>query len=216
MFTIVMTMLKQSKVYRYSMRVKICGITNLEDAIDAIDAGADALGFVFYEKSPRYITPQRAKEIVDLIPPFVERVGLFVNVSADEVNKITAFTKMSLAQIHFEATQDFYEALHVKHLKVVRAKSPQDLHRYHDEYRIVDAFVESYGGEGKRINPEWFKEVDCSKIILAGGLNEDNVHQMLDFPFFALDLSSGVEKKKGKKDKIKMKNFIKAVKNGKI
>ena len=198
------------------IRVKICGITNLEDALDAIEAGADALGFVFYEKSPRYITPQRAREIADALPPFVERVGLFVNVSAEEVNATCREARMGIAQIHFEVSDAFYDALEVKHLKVVRARKAEDLHLYEDEYRIVDAFVESYGGEGKRVDPSWFEGVDCSKIILAGGLNSENVHEIRHLPFFALDLSSGVEKKKGKKDKMKMQNFIKAVKNGKI
>ncbi len=198
------------------MRVKICGITNLEDARDAIDAGADALGFVFYEKSPRYITPEAAREITAELPPFVERVGLFVNVEAKEVNRICHYARMGIAQIHFDAKLEFYSALEVKHLKVVRAKRAEDLRRFEDEYRIVDAFVESYGGEGKRVDLSWFEGVDCSKIILAGGLNSENVHEIVHFPFFALDLSSGVEKKKGKKDKMKMQNFIKAVKNGKI
>jgi len=198
------------------MRVKICGITNLEDALNAIEAGADALGFVFYEKSPRYITPEKVREITDRIPPFVERVGLFVNADAQVIDRICEEAGMSLAQIHFDADNSLYDALHIKHLKVVRAKTPEDLLKFADEYRIVDAFVESFGGEGKRIDPTWFEGVDCSKMILAGGLNEHNIHQMLKFPFFALDLSSGVEKKKGKKDKMKMKNFIKAVKNGKI
>ena len=197
-------------------RVKICGITNLEDAYDAVEAGADALGFVFYEKSPRYITPQRAREIADALPPFVERVGLFVNVSAEEVNAICREAKMGIAQIHFEASDDFYDALKVKHLRVVRARKREDLQLHEEEYRIVDAFVESYGGEGKRVDISWFEGIDCSKIILAGGLNSENVQEIAHLPFFALDLSSGVEKKKGKKDKMKMQKFIKAVKNGKI
>ena len=198
------------------MRVKICGITNLQDALDAVEAGADALGFVFYEKSPRFITPEKAAEIAAAMPPFVERVGLFVNVPASEVNAVCRQAKMGLAQIHFDAPDHFYDALEVKHLKVVRARKAEDLSLHEAEYRIVDAFVEGYGGEGKRIDPTWFTGVDCSKIILAGGLNSENVHEIAHLPFYALDLSSGVEKKKGKKDKMKMQNFIKAVKNGKI
>ncbi len=198
------------------MRVKICGITNIEDAYNAVEAGADALGFVFYEKSPRYITEQKAREIVNQLPPFVERVGLFVNVDADRINMICEKTRMSLAQIHFDAPAELYEALKIKHLKVVRAKCREDLFRYDGEYRIVDAFVESYGGEGKRIDPTWFEGVDCSRIILAGGLNVQNVREMLKYPFYGVDVSSGVEQRKGKKDKIEMQNFIKVVKNGKI
>ena len=198
------------------MRVKICGITNLEDARDAVEAGADALGFVFYPPSPRYIDPARARQIIDRLPPFVERVGLFVNLDAGRINAICAEAGISLAQIHFDAPDALYDALAVKHIKVVRAKCREDLSRYSDEYRIVDAFVEGYGGEGKRIDPAWFEGVDCTRMILAGGLNAENVVQMLRFPFYAFDLSSGVEQKKGKKDKMKMRNFIKVVKNGKI
>jgi len=196
-------------------RVKICGITNLEDALDSIEAGADALGFVFYEKSPRYVEPKTVKEIVDELPPFVERVGLFVNCEASFVNRVMYGCNLSLAQIHFEASEEFYQALDVKYIKVVRAKSRDDIVRS-DDYRLVDAFVEGYGGEGKRIEPTWFEGVDCSKIILAGGLDEKNVSDMLKFGFYGVDVSSSVESFKGKKDRIKVSNFIKEVNNANI
>ncbi len=198
------------------MRVKICGITNLEDALDAVMYGADALGFVFYEKSPRYITPKRAKEIVSKLPPFVERVGLFVNLSSSEVNSIMKECKLSLAQIHFEADDKFYSELEYKYIKVVRAKKREDINRYKDEYRLVDAFVESYGGEGKRVDPKWFEGVDCSKIVLAGGLSVQNVADMAKIGFYGVDVSSGVEKTKGKKDKIKVYHFIREALYGNI
>ena len=198
------------------MRVKISGITNIEDALDAVYAGADALGFVFYEKSPRYVHPDVVKEIVEKLPPFVERVGLFVNCEPNEVNDIMNFCNLSLAQIHFEVDDGFYEALNCKYIKVVRATSKEDIRRYRDDYRLVDAFVESYGGEGKRVNPSWFDGVDCSKIVLAGGLNEQNVLQMSKFGFYGVDVSSSVEKTKGKKDKMKVHNFIKGVLSGSI
>ena len=194
------------------MKVKICGITNLEDALLACKAGADALGFVFYEKSPRYIEPKKAKEIVRKLPPFVKCVGLFVNCNSDFVNEISLFSKMDLAQIHFEADEKFYNGLLIKHIKVIRAKQKDDLLLYQDEYRIVDAFVKSYGGEGKRVNIEWFKDVDNSKIILAGGLTPQNVLEVKDLGFYALDVSSGVEIRKGKKDHKKIKDFVEAVK----
>lgn len=198
------------------MRVKICGITNLEDALDAIAAGADALGFVFYEKSPRYIRPETAKEIISELPPFVERVGLFVNCDAAFVNEIMTTCQLSLAQIHFDADSKFFDALTIKYIKVVRAECKEDLDLYADEYRLVDAFVKSYGGEGKRIDPAWFEGLDCSKMILAGGLNAQNVGDMLKFGFYGVDVSSGVEKTKGKKDRMKVYNFIKEVYNGNI
>ena len=193
------------------MRVKICGITNLYDAMNAIEAGADALGFVFYEKSPRYISPQDAKEIIKQLPPFVQSVGLFVNEIAPKVDFICKLSGINLAQIHFEADEVFFKHLSTKCLKVVRAKCKEDLKLYENEYRIVDAFVESYGGEGKRLNIEWFDGIDCSRIILAGGLTAQNVQELKGYNFYSLDVSSGVEEKKGIKSKQKIINFMNAV-----
>ncbi len=193
------------------VRVKICGITNLDDALIAIKNGADALGFVFYEKSPRYISPKDAKDIIKKLPPFVERVGLFVECEANEVNQISKESGVSLAQIHFEADSSFYERLDLKHIKVIRAKSKEDISKFSDEYRLVDAYVDSFGGSGKRVDLSWFDGVDCSKIILAGGIDEKNIKDILNYNFFGVDLSSSIEKSKGKKDKMKIENFMKAV-----
>jgi len=198
------------------LRVKICGITNYEDAKNAIDFGADALGFVFYKKSPRHITPDDAKKLIKKLPPFVEMVGLFVNEKSNFVNSVSFYTKITLAQIHFEADENFYNTLDVRHIKVVRAKKEDDIQKYKDEYRIVDAFVESYGGEGKRVDMKWFANKDIKNIILAGGLNETNLHEVLKYNFYGIDVSSGVEKSKGKKDKMLLKNFIEMAKYGKI
>jgi len=193
------------------MRVKICGITNLKDALDAIEAGADALGFVFYDKSPRYIDPKEAKKIIEQLPPFVQSVGLFVNMYAAQVDFMCKLSGVDIAQIHFEADDKFFHSLQTKHIKVVRAKSASDLLLYNDEYRIVDAFVESYGGEGKRINLDWFKGLDCSKIILAGGLTSSNLKEIDGYDFYSVDVSSGVEADKGIKDKQKMIDFVKQI-----
>ena len=181
----------------YAPRVKICGITRYEDAMAAIESGADALGFVFYEKSPRYISVEEAKAIVDRLPPFVERVGLFVNRTPLEVDLACAESGMSLAQIHFDIDDSYLHALHTKALPVVR---------------LVDAFCESYGGAGKRLNLEWFEGVDCSKIILAGGLTPENVVEALSYGFYGVDVSSGVEYEKGKKDHAKIADFVRNAK----
>jgi phosphoribosylanthranilate isomerase len=194
------------------MVVKICGITNYEDAKFASDNGADALGFVFYEKSPRYITPQKAKEIISLLPPFITKVALFVNETAQKIDEICEYIGADYAQIHFDANKDLYENLKTKHIKVIRAKSQDDIWKYPNEYRIIDAFVKEYGGSGKRVNLEWFECIDKSKIILAGGLNVDNLDEVLSLGFYGVDVSSGVEAKKGKKDLLKVKNFIKKAK----
>ncbi len=191
------------------MRVKICGITSYEDAMTAIEAGADALGFVFYEKSPRYITKEQARAIIMRLPPFVEKVALFVNEDAKNINEICSYTGATLAQIHFEASARFYQDLKTPHLKVVRAAKPDDAKRFEDEYRLVDAYCEAYGGSGKRLNLEWFDDVDCSKIILAGGLDPKNVTEVKKYGFYGVDVSSGVEASKGKKDPQKIKEFVK-------
>ncbi|BCD67452.1 phosphoribosylanthranilate isomerase [Nitratiruptor sp. YY09-18] len=194
------------------MRVKICGITNIEDALVAIEAGADALGFVFYEKSPRFITPQKAKEIVSQLPPFVERVGLFVNEEPSQIDEICIKCNMSLAQIHFDVDEEFLARLHTKALPVVRAQEPQDILKFTNRYRLVDAYVPEFGGAGKRVALEWFAGVDCSKIILAGGLTPENVADVKPYGFYGVDVSSGVEVQKGKKDPVKVRQFIQKAK----
>jgi phosphoribosylanthranilate isomerase len=195
------------------VRVKICGITNLEDALHVAACGADALGFVFYEKSPRYISPEDAASIIAKLPPFVERVGLFVNETADEVNRISLQSGISLAQIHFEVDEAYLDALSVKSMPVIRAGTPEDIARFSDRYRLVDAYCEAYGGSGKRLNLEWFEGVDCSKIILAGGLSPENVAEVRPYGFYGVDVSSGTEAEKGKKDPQKVEAFIRHAKS---
>ncbi len=190
------------------MRVKICGITNLKDALHAVECGADALGFVFYNKSPRYITPAAAKRIIDQLPPFVERVGLFVNEGVETIDTVCRYCDISRAQIHFDVDEESLAAIGLQTLPVVRAKGPEDLTKFKDRYRLVDAYSEAYGGTGKRLNLEWFNGVDCSKIILAGGLTPENVEQVKAFGFYGVDVSSGVESIKGKKDPKKVQQFI--------
>jgi len=190
------------------MRVKICGITSYEDAMTAIEAGADALGFVFYPESPRYISPEAAAEIIRNLPPFVEKVGLFVNDDAPAINAAAKRSGITLAQIHFDATETLFDALTCPFIRVVRAQKPEDVAAFADEYRLVDAYCDAYGGMGKRLNLEWFNGVDCSKIILAGGLTPENVSECLPYGFYALDVSSGVEIAKGKKDPEKVRTFI--------
>lgn len=195
------------------MRVKICGITSYKDAMASIEAGADALGFVFYEASPRYITPKDAKEIIKKLPPFVEKVALFVNSDAQIINSYCQEAGATLAQIHFEAPQKLYEQIFVPHIKVIRAQRAEDLKLFSNEYRLIDAYCESYGGSGKRLNIEWFRDMDCSKMILAGGLDPQNVSSIKDYGFYGVDVSSGVESSHGIKDISKVTQFIKNAKS---
>jgi len=194
------------------MRVKICGITNLEDALVAIDAGADALGFVFYPDSPRYIIPENAKAIIAALPPFVEKVALFVNETPDFIRSTCLETGCTLAQIHFDVVDDFFTQIDFPTLRVVRAKTRDDILLHANEYRLIDAYCEAYGGSGKRLNIEWFEGIDCSKIILAGGLDPENVASLKHYGFYGVDVSSGVEASKGKKDPFLVNEFIKRAK----
>ena len=190
------------------MRTKIWGITSYEDAMIAIEAGADALGFVFYEQSPRYVTIPQAKSIIEKLPPFVEKVALFVNVNSSTINETCKEVGATLAQLHFDADEQTYSELTIPHIKVIRAKSKEVILNYSDEYRLVDAYCEAYGGAGKRINIEWFEDIDNSKIILAGGLDSTNVDSLKKYGFYGVDVSSGVEKSHGIKDSKKVKDFI--------
>ena len=190
------------------MRVKICGITNFQDAIQAIDSGADALGFVFYQDSPRYISPANAKKIIEKLPPFIGRVGLFVNEGIDTIDTISKYCDLTLCQIHFEVDEEALDMIGSKTLPVIRAKSKEDILQYSDRYRLVDVYCEEYGGSGKRLNLEWFDGVDCSKIILAGGLTADNLEELKKYNFYGVDVSSGVERIRGKKDYQKVTKFI--------
>ncbi|QCI27669.1 phosphoribosylanthranilate isomerase [Caminibacter pacificus] len=196
------------------MRVKICGITNYEDAKLACDYGADALGFVFYKPSPRFIEAGVAKKIIEKLPPFVTKVALFVNMSAESINGAMEFLKADIAQIHFDADEDFFSKLNCKYLPVVRAKEKSDIDKFEENYKIVDAYVPEYGGSGKRVALEWFENRDNSKIILAGGLTPENVFEVGRYGFYGVDVSSGVEERPGKKDKRKLRKFIELAKYG--
>lgn len=192
------------------MRVKICGITNLQDAIEAINSGADALGFVFYKNSPRYIEPLKAKEIVEKLPPFVQIVGLFVNENEELINTVCKESKMQLAQIIDDNEIINYDLLNIKYIKVLRAKTEKDLKNLNKEFYLVDAFVDDFGGVGKRVALEWFENIDCSRLILAGGLTSNNLKELNGLGFYGVDVSSGVESEvKGKKDRQKMIDFVK-------
>ncbi|MCB9096712.1 phosphoribosylanthranilate isomerase [Arcobacter aquimarinus] len=192
------------------MRVKICGITNLQDAFDAVNAGADALGFVFYKNSPRYIEPLKAKEIIEKLPPFVQAVGLFVNENENFINEVCKDSKIQLAQIIDDYELINFDLLKTKYIKVIRVQNKKDLQNLNNEFYLVDAFVESFGGEGKRLALEWFESLDCSKFILAGGLTSNNLKELNGFGFYGVDVSSGVESNiKGKKDRQKIVDFVK-------
>lgn len=202
----------------YQVKVKICGITNIEDAIVAIDAGVDALGFVFYNKSPRYISKETAKYIIQKLPPFITSVGVFVNEKPDFIDQIRNFTNIDYVQLHGDESPEVCCQLS-KYIKVIRVRNITDLsviERYKCSTFLLDTYTEdSYGGTGQIFN--WDIALESKrfgKIILSGGLTPDNVAKAINYVKpFAVDVSSGVESNvKGKKDAFKIREFIRNAK----
>lgn len=196
------------------IRIKICGITNMEDAFAAVDYGADALGFVFYPGSPRYVSPETAHQITGSLPPFVTTIGVFVNEDWQKIREVMPYAGADILQLHGDETPDMCGAWH----RVIRAFRVKDLTDLKDleAYNKVSAFLldtyspEQFGGTGQIFN--WDIAVEAKrfgKIILSGGLNPDNIEKAVKRVMpYAVDVSSGIEEKKGKKDLKKMRLFI--------
>lgn len=200
------------------VKVKICGITSLEDARQAVEAGADALGLMFYNGSPRHIALERAQEIARALPPYVLRVGVFVNPEPDEVFSAIQLCGLNLVQFHGEETPDFCRQFGVMTMKAVRvrdAASVETLAAYGTDAYLLDSYVPgTAGGTGETFN--WDLALEAKKlgkpIFLAGGLAVANVGEAVRrVQPFAVDVSSGVESAPGKKDSKKVRDFIAAV-----
>lgn len=199
------------------VKVKICGITNAGDALAAADFGADALGFVFYRGSPRYISPDEAKEIVRKLPPFITTVGVFVDEKSDEVEGIVRHASIDVAQLHGHEPPEAC-IMGKRVIKAIRVKELSDLEilkHYHVSAFLLDTYTpEFFGGTGQIFN--WDIAVDAKQfgsIILAGGLNPDNIEKAVRWVKpHAVDVSSGVEEEKGIKDRGKMRLFIERAK----
>jgi len=196
------------------VKVKICGITNQDDALWAVDCGADALGFIFYDKSPRFINPNKAKEIISSLPPLVSTVGVFVNEDFNEIRDIAQLTGLTAIQLHGDESPSYCKLIEGKLIKAIRVKNEQSLDlikKYKVDAFLLDSFnKESYGGSG--LTFEWGlakKAKQFGKIILAGGLTANNVSEAIDkVSPYGVDVSSGVEKSPGIKDKQKVRDFI--------
>jgi phosphoribosylanthranilate isomerase len=197
-------------------KVKICGITNLEDALFAADAGADALGFNFYQKSPRYIDPLEAQKIIERLLPFVCVIGVFVNESEPQrVAEIAAQLKLSAIQLHGDESPDYCSQLSewrvIKALRVDPNFKPAHVGRYAVSAILLDAYKKGeYGGTGEIFAWDIAKEaVQYGRIILAGGLTLENVSVAVKTVRpYAVDVASGVESSPGKKDRNKVREFI--------
>ncbi len=202
------------------LRVKICGITEKEDAFAAIDCGADALGFVFYPKSPRSVSPDTARSIISSLPPFVKTVGVFVDRQVQDLEKISAHTRLDLVQLHGSEPPESC-TMSRKVIKAIRVKDITDLEIL-NRYNAASAFLlDTYapdvmGGTGHVFN--WEIAVEAKKIgriILAGGLKPENIEEAIKVVQpYGVDVSSGVEgSKKGKKDHKKLRLFIERARN---
>lgn len=200
------------------VRVKICGITTLEDARMAVDAGADALGFVFYEKSPRNINPVAVAEIVAKLPPFIQTVGLFVNEDVEKINWTADFCGLDVVQLHGDESPEDCLEVNRRVIKVFRIQnivSIDPMKKYQVSGYLLDAWSpDAYGGTGRTFNWEVASAArQYGRIILAGGLVADNVIEAIkSVQPYAVDVSSGVESSLGKKDATKVREFIKRVK----
>jgi phosphoribosylanthranilate isomerase len=200
------------------IRVKICGITNAEDALHAAACGADALGLVFYGKSPRCLTPEVARQIIAELPPFVTAVGLFVNETPERIRQVAGFCGLDIIQLHGDegpADCDYAPRRVVKALRVKEAASLDSHAAYAVSALLLDAWVAgTYGGTGERFNWELAAGVARQRpVILAGGLTAENVAAAVrTVRPYGVDVSSGVEAAPGKKDPAKVEAFIRNAK----
>jgi phosphoribosylanthranilate isomerase len=199
-------------------RVKICGITDLADALDAIAAGASALGFVFYKPSPRYVSPQLAADIIRQLPPFVTTVGLFVNASQAEVAQVLEQTAIDLLQFHGDEPEVFCRGFARPYIKAFRVRPGLDVMQQVALYPsargvLLDAYRPGVpGGTGEAFDWALIPAALAPQVILAGGLNADNVAEAISqVTPYAVDVSGGVEAAPGRKDRARINAFMAAV-----
>ena len=202
-----------------SVRIKICGITRVEDALVAAEAGADAIGLVFYAKSPRAVTVQQAQRIIAALPPFITTVGLFVNCSRGELNEILDAVPLDMLQFHGDEVAVDCDGYGRPYLKALRVRAGDDIQAQMDRYPsaagiLLDTYVTGVpGGTGESF--DWSLVPACASkpIVLAGGLSVDNVGAAISqVRPYAVDVSGGVERSKGIKDPEKIRAFIAACK----
>lgn len=198
-------------------RIKICGLTRSQDVNTAVDAGADAIGLVFYPPSPRYVDLQKAVALARQVPPLVTIVGLFVNADSDVVKKTLASVPIHLLQFHGDEDEEYCRQFDRPYIKAARVKTGMDLVQYAAGFSsaqaiLLDAFVEGYGGGGKVFDWALIPQELGKPIVLSGGLDAGNVGEaILRVRPAAVDVSSGVEASRGIKDAGKIRSFVGAV-----
>lgn len=203
-------------------RVKICGITRPGDAQAAADAGADAIGLVFYPPSPRFLSVERAVEIRDALPPFVQTVALFVNADAAQVSQVLGRVKPAMLQFHGEETPEFCAQFGLPYVKACRLRPGVDAAAYLRPFAraaawLVDSYVPEYGGVGERVDLSLVPRKLERPLILSGGLDRTNVGEAVrQLKPWGVDVSSGVESAKGIKDAGKMTAFVAEVRNADV
>lgn len=203
----------------YNTKIKICGITNIEDAMTAVHAGVDALGFIFYPKSPRGVDTKAAARIIKELPPLVLSVGVFINETPDVVNRAVAECGLDRVQLHGTEGPGYCGRVSSKVIKAIRVSDVGDIDAIKDycvSAYLLDTFQEGmHGGTGKTFN--WDIAVAAKRfgnIIVSGGLTPENVQDaIVHVKPYAVDVSSGVELRPGKKDPEKIKWFIEKVRN---
>ncbi len=202
------------------VKIKICGITNLEDALNSVKAGCNALGFVFYRKSPRYITPKKASQIVKHIPTHILKIGVFVDAKEKTIKRIAKLCNLDMLQFHGNESPEFCKKFKgYKIIKAFRIKDkidPRKILKYKTFAYLFDTFVDSRpGGTGKNFNWKLVRHIDglTRPVFLSGGLTAKNVRKAIEVvhPKW-VDVSSSIEVSPGKKDYKKVKKFIEAVK----
>ena len=196
------------------IKIKICGITNLDDALAAAEAGADALGFNFYKKSPRYIEPEKAAEIISQLPPLVMPIGVFVNEREDKIRENQALTCVQAIQLHGDEGPEFCQRFRGRVIKAFQVKDKESIKHmahYHVGAFLLDSYRDGHrGGTGTTF--DWHLAVVAKtfgRVILAGGLTPENVVEAIKLVQpYGVDVAGGVEKEKGIKDHAKLKKFI--------
>ncbi|MHC4456443.1 MAG: phosphoribosylanthranilate isomerase [Planctomycetota bacterium] len=201
------------------VKVKICGITNYKDAAAAMDMGADILGFNFYPKSPRYTGLEKAAEIINRLPAFIDTAGVFVNASLAQIQEAINECQLNWVQLHGDESPQFCQSLlslNVRTMKALRVKDRSDIEKaegYFTDAILLDAFhPEKYGGTG--ISFDWNIVGHMGKrVFLAGGINPDNAAAAIKLGVYGIDICSGVEAEPGKKDHKKMKKLFKNIRH---
>jgi phosphoribosylanthranilate isomerase len=202
-------------------RVKICGITRIQDATAAAHAGADAIGLVFYPSSPRFLSIERAREVRDALPPFVQTVALFVNADAAQVAQVIGRVHPAMLQFHGEENPDFCAQFGLPYVKACRVKPGFDALEYLRPFSraaawLFDSHVPEYGGVGESFDWSLLPATD-KPVILSGGLSRENVGRAIRrVRPWGVDVSSGVESAKGIKDAAKIAAFIAEVRNADV